>query len=364
MGVCASSKGGSPEDAAATNQIDANIKQEKMADQFIYKLLLLGAGESGKSTLFKQMISLYGDGFGEADILFYKPVVYKNIVSGMEVLLTQTSELPDQFGKEFEDCRLVPDSDAAAAAVEFVEAKKPSETSFPVDLHRIIKTLWEDPAIQNTFERRSLYQLSDSTQYFMEHLDRIADEMYKPTKDDILHARIRTTGIYENEFNIDGAKFKMFDVGGQRNERKKWIHCFSGVTGIIFVAALSGYDQVLFEDENVNRLDEALNLFENICNSTWFLNTAIILFLNKKDVFEEKIKKVSLTKFFPAFKEQQSYETGLAFVEQEFVSRNHKVSKQIFIHTTCATDSDHVKIVFDDVKAIIVNACLHAAGLG
>ena len=43
----------------------------------------------------------------------------------------------------------------------------------------------------------------------------------------------------------------MFDVGGQRSERKKWIHCFEGVTAIIFCVALSAYDLVLAEDEEM-----------------------------------------------------------------------------------------------------------------
>lgn len=43
----------------------------------------------------------------------------------------------------------------------------------------------------------------------------------------------------------------MFDVGGQRSERKKWIHCFEGVTAIIFCVALSDYDLVLAEDEEM-----------------------------------------------------------------------------------------------------------------
>jgi len=41
----------------------------------------------------------------------------------------------------------------------------------------------------------------------------------------------------------------LFDVGGQRSERKKWIHCFEDVTAIIFCVAMSEYDQVLQEDE-------------------------------------------------------------------------------------------------------------------
>ena len=46
----------------------------------------------------------------------------------------------------------------------------------------------------------------------------------------------------------------MFDVGGQRSERKKWIHCFEGVTSIIFCTAISEYDQVLLEERNQARL--------------------------------------------------------------------------------------------------------------
>lgn len=43
----------------------------------------------------------------------------------------------------------------------------------------------------------------------------------------------------------------MFDVGGQRSERKKWIHCFEGVTAIIFCVALSEYDMLLAEDDEM-----------------------------------------------------------------------------------------------------------------
>ena len=52
----------------------------------------------------------------------------------------------------------------------------------------------------------------------------------------------------------------MFDVGGQRDERRKWIQCFNDVTAIIFVAASSSYNMVLREDNTQNRLREALGL--------------------------------------------------------------------------------------------------------
>lgn len=56
------------------------------------------------------------------------------------------------------------------------------------------------------------------------------------------------------------------------------------------------YDQVLEEDEQMNRMEESLNVFDEICNSEWFRNTPIILFLNKKDLLEQKIKEHDLGK--------------------------------------------------------------------
>ena len=59
------------------------------------------------------------------------------------------------------------------------------------------------------------------------------------------------------EFNVRNLSYSVFDMGGQRSERKKWIHCFEDVTTILFIVAISEYDQSLFEDETVNRMSEA-----------------------------------------------------------------------------------------------------------
>lgn len=77
-----------------------------------------------------------------------------------------------------------------------------------------------------------------------------------PTEQDILRTRVKTTGIVEVHFSFKNLNFKLFDVGGQRSERKKWIHCFEDVTAIIFCVAMSEYDQVLHEDETtVSRIN-------------------------------------------------------------------------------------------------------------
>ena len=58
--------------------------------------------------------------------------------------------------------------------------------------------------------------------------------------------------------------FRVVDVGGQRNERRKWIHCFDNVTAIIFIVASHEYDLMLREDTNVNRMHESLKLFDDM----------------------------------------------------------------------------------------------------
>lgn len=120
----------------------------------------------------------------------------------------------------------------------------------------------------------------------------------------------------------------MVDVGGQRSERRKWIHCFENVTSIMFLVALSEYDQVLVESDNEvgplpprsprpcprgpapspltprfpqNRMEESKALFRTIITYPWFQNSSVILFLNKKDLLEDKILHSHLVDYFPEF---------------------------------------------------------------
>ena len=85
---------------------------------------------------------------------------------------------------------------------------------------------------------------------FFTSLDRIFAPGWLPDNQDMLQARLRTTGITETLFELGQMNFRMMDVGGQRSERKKWIHCFEGVQCLLFMVALSGYDQCLVEDQN------------------------------------------------------------------------------------------------------------------
>jgi len=335
-------------DKKKSKDLELKMSEDHVADQAVNKLLLLGAGESGKSTLFKQMITIYGQGYSEEDRKSYVSIVWGNTIQAIKTLAERSAFIaPVQPQNE--------------QARKFVNGLK-EDAKFDQNVAHFVTQLWRDPGIQKTYEQKSTFQIIDSAKYFMERANEMAAPDYVPTEQDLLRTRVRTSGIVESAFEIDGNQFRMFDVGGQRNERKKWIHCFENVTAVLFVAAISAYDQVLYEDENTNRMVEALNLFEEICNSRWFRETAIILFLNKRDIFLEKISKTSLSVCFPEYK-GEGYEEGVQFVMEMFESKNKNGDKQIYTHVTCATDTDNISKVFNAVKDIIIRKSLNEAGL-
>jgi guanine nucleotide-binding protein G(i) subunit alpha len=227
-----------------------------------------------------------------------------------------------------------------------------------------------------------LFFLPTALKYYLTEIDRISSPGWVPTDADILRSRVRTTGIQEETYIIDKVEFAMFDVGGQRNERKKWIHCFDQVTAVIFVAAISEYDQVLYEDNSMNRIQEALLLFEEIANSKWFKQTSIILFLNKRDLFAEKICEIPFRTDtrFEDFKgphvvfgtpsaivgteeHKACYDAAANYLKERFLSRNkQQQTKEIYTHITCATDTKNVEVVFNACKDIILKSNLHGSG--
>lgn len=195
----------------------------------------------------------------------------------------------------------------------------------------------------------------------------MADPRYVPTDQDVLRSRVKTTGITETHFQIGDLNYKVFDVGGQRSERKKWIHCFENVTAIIFLVAISEYDQLLYEDQNVNRMQEALTLFDSICNSRWFTRTSIILFLNKIDLFKEKLPYSPLSDYFSDFQPPQHpddmYNAASEYIVGRFVGLNQSPHKTVYTHFTCATDTQQIKFVLSAVNDIVIQNNLKDAGL-
>jgi len=141
------------------------------------------------------------------------------------------------------------------------------------------------------------------------------------------------------------------DVGGQRNERKKWKDHFRTVDALIFVAAISEYDQLLFEDNKTNRLLEALNLFSEICKSHWFNDAKVILFLNKWDLFEDKLAKVDLNVCFSECPARMTSNAAVDYITSKFTEKATTQSVHTFV--TTATDAQSVQKVFNTVIELI-----------
>lgn len=300
--------------------------------------------------LYLQMVTIYGKGFPVEERKNYIPIVFNNVISAMKTLCQQ---LPRYT-------RILPENEHA---YHFMLHDVKDEI-IDERVGAVIQQLWADPGIRATYERRSDFQLFDSAEYFFGRIGEIMLPDYVPSHQDVLRSRVRTTGIVENEFEVDGNFFKMFDVGGQRNERKKWIHCFENVTAVIFVAAISEYDQKLYEDETTNRMVEALKLFEEICNSRWFRETSMLLFLNKRDIFNQKIMKVDLSTYFSEFPgPDRDPVVAQEWIREQFKSRNRNPQKHIYSHVTCATDTDNIQTVFVAVKDIVIRNSLRQAGL-
>jgi len=224
--------------------------------------------------------------------------------------------------------------------------------------------LWKDEGIQKAYERQNEFQLNDSAKYYFEAIDRLSADDYIPSEQDVLRSRAKTTGIIETEFVVEKTHFKMVDVGGQRSERKKWMHCFQDVTAVIFCVALSEYDLTLYEDDETNRMHESLKLFKEICNSRWFIDTSMILFLNKRDLFSDKVKKVDLKVAFPEYTGGCNYDNAVAYIKDKFLQQNDNPKKHIYIHLTCATDTGNIEVLVSAIKDIILRKVLDESGLG
>jgi len=94
------------------------------------------------------------------------------------------------------------------------------------EVAELIDNLWHDPAVQQAWDLRSEYQIIESAGNFFDRVLELTSDDYVPSEADILLARVKTTGIKEEKYVINDAPFEIYDVGGQRNERRKWIHCF------------------------------------------------------------------------------------------------------------------------------------------
>ncbi|XP_063698411.1 guanine nucleotide-binding protein subunit alpha homolog [Culicoides brevitarsis] len=338
------------EQKAKSRQIDKLLEKEKHLFKRQVKLLLLGAGESGKSTFLKQMRIIHGVKFEPELLREYQQIIYQNVIRGLQVLI----DAREKLNIAWEDPAVTPEY--ATEVMQIGTSEKISPDTFN-QYCAAISLVWRDGAIRKAYDRRREFQISDSVSYFLDDIHRVANVDFAPTNKDVLMCRKATKGVLEFTIKIQNIPFIFVDVGGQRTQRQKWTNLFNNsVTSILFLVSTSEFDQVLAEDRKTNRLEESRNIFDTIINNQSFQGISIILFLNKTDLLALKVKnpETDIRWYYPQFTgNPHSLLDVQNFILQMFMNVRKNTKTPIYHHFTNAVDTQNIQVVFSSVKDTI-----------
>ena len=266
------------------------------------KLLLLGGGNVGKSTIFRQMNLLYGEGFTPAHKLQARSLIYENILETAFVLASNVNDLDiveddplmdnaDKIQRFLIDFRLAISDANNNSKVSSVDHKSVVVSE---DIWISVESILNDKRCVPLLENPKL-DLVQSASYLVEHFSRIRSIEFMPTDQDCLRLRRSTQGDAKLTFDIDlkemdaSLRVTCVDVGGQAHEQVMWPKHAADLNAIVYIAAVSEYNNI--RDGGISLLQEQFELLSNVCNSSDFKNATIITLLNKSDLLEAKVAK-------------------------------------------------------------------------
>ncbi|KAI8923256.1 guanine nucleotide binding protein, alpha subunit [Entophlyctis helioformis] len=386
-----------------SKEIDAKIASDKESlekSKNEPRILLLGSGDSGKTTFLKQLRLVHGQPFDDVERAAYKKSILVNVADAVLMLFDAAasmgvSNFDDEtkgyitsiiehfrFGVEPSISSGLGNSTAGGAGIPSsateasisgltgglnaspsVNFMAPDSMTLTPEIAKAIKTVWHDPTFQKVYSERGK-MLQDTAPYFLEKVEEFTQANYMPTDEDILNTRVMTTQVTETIINVKQMRFHVFDVGGQIKHRKQWIPFFDNVHNILFITSLASYDQTLVEDPSVNRMQDALVLFGEVVNNQLLASIPVILFLNKKDLFEKKIKTSNIKTYFPGYQPAnggvQDLKGAVKFFGNQFLAQNKNPEKGVYVHITCCTDSKAMKKII----ASVTDSLMHQAMSG
>ncbi|KAM4665028.1 guanine nucleotide-binding protein G(i) subunit alpha-3-like [Discoglossus pictus] len=322
--------------AARSKQIDQYLLEDRGKVRNELNVLVLSSGESGKSSFMKQMKILHEGGFSEEERKLYKEFVYRDI---MRSITSITSDMA-RLGIDFGDKARADDARQLLALEEEVISE---------ELVGVMRRLLDDVGVQACINCSCI---ANTTKYYLNNLDRISQADYILTQQDMLHVRVQPTTINYISVKFKSHYFRIF----ARFDRILIGKIGLSYHAIIFCGDLSNYDKFFCEE---NSMHCNIQLFKSICNNRWFRNTPIILFLTKKDLFEEKISTIPLTICFPSYSGSNTYEEATAYIQEQFEAvyreRDSKYNKKLSTHFTCVTDTESVQRAFDAAADFIIH---------
>ncbi|CAN8017128.1 unnamed protein product [Ixodes persulcatus] len=336
---CAVSTAADKEAAERSKKIDRDLRADGERQAREVKLLLLGAGESGKSTIVKQM-----------NFAGHAPYRVEWLMIFYEFELIFSSESLLFVGKCFGMKRFF----SVRACRAYFLAFSPSESLLFAQFCLQLELL--EFLFLSYFFRGGRDRLEDDCLHVFESLPGGKKVRYSQYA-----VRYKTYILRAFLFK---KVFREFDLMGMVQKELKWEPSFFVLPQSPTVVFLSGQNVQVVDAPLQNRMIESMKLFDSICNNKWFVETSIILFLNKKDLFEEKIVRSPLTICFPEYPGDNTYEEAAAYIQMKFESLNkRRDTKEIYTHFTCATDTNNIQFVFDAVTDVIIKNNLKDCGL-
>jgi len=206
-------------------------------------------------------------------------------------------------------------------------------------------------------------------------LERVTSLKYMPSEDDVLKARLKTVGVSEYRFQMEvaagrdsGTEWRIVDVGGSRSQRPTWVPFFDDVDAIIFLAPISGFDQVLSEDRAVNRLEDSVLLWKSICSNKLLANVDLVLFLNKCDILEAKLKAgVRLAKYVRSYGDRvNDLDTVSKYLRSKFSAIHREYSpnpRKFYAFCTSVTDTATTGGIIASVRDMVIRQHLKQSKL-
>jgi len=301
--------------------------------------------------MFRQIRFILGQQFTSDEVRSCRDAIFENILVTTREAVKTVLKLEKSFEKE----------ESGKFASEILETlHEETITEFEKNyknLYENIIALWKEPIINQLLSERAFYYY-DGAQHFCKSdtLSRIPPSSeYSPSYEDTLYSRIKTIGIVEVKFEFEGTQFTVTDVGGQRAERKKWNAVLENTTAILYVASLSEFDQNCYEDGITNRMLESIELFDQSINGNLLKNATVCLLLNKKDLFQEKIKKKDLSILFQDYTGGNDEKAAIEFIITKYKAVNKFSLDRLHIFTTSAVNKDEFSNTFDQIKKLLAS---------